>query len=74
MRIGIRLDNVVVRVSGDFSGDPAVSTDIQYEVEISGDAGERSLRELVEHVDRIAEIPNSLRGGTRVVLRRIDTG
>jgi putative redox protein len=71
---GISLDRVVVRVSENFTGDPAVSTDIQYEVEIAGDASEERMRELVEHVDRIAEIPNSLRGGTPVVLRRILPG
>jgi putative redox protein len=48
-----------------------ISKDVQYEVEISGEASEESLRELVEHVDRIAEIPNSLLGGTPVLLRRI---
>src|ERR1700680_3397880 len=71
---GIGLDKVIVRVSGDFIGEPAVSSDIQYEVEISGDANEDRLRELVEHVDRIAEIPNSLRQGTPVVLKRIAPG
>jgi putative redox protein len=64
----ITLDRVLVRVNGDFSGDPAVSTPISYTVEISGDAPEDRLRELVAHVDRIAEIPNSLRGGTEVRL------
>ncbi|MEA2647224.1 MAG: lipoyl-dependent peroxiredoxin [Chloroflexota bacterium] len=71
---GITLDRVVVRVSGDFSGDPAVSTEIQYDVEISGAASDETLRELVEHVDRIAEIPNSLRGGTAVTLRSVVPG
>ena len=70
---GIGLDKVIVRVSGDFIGEPAVSSD-KYEVEISGDANEDRLRELVEHVDRIAEIPNSLRQGTPVVLKRIAPG
>ena len=71
---GINLDRVAVRVSGNFTGDPAVSTEILYEVEIAGDASDERIRELVEHVDRIAEIPNSLRGGTKVVLRRILPG
>jgi organic hydroperoxide reductase OsmC/OhrA len=71
---GVSLDKVAVTVLGEFSGDPAVSGDIQYDVEISGSGGEESLRELVQHVDRIAEIPNSLRGGTSVSLRRIIPG
>lgn len=65
---GIRLDVVRVTVEGDFAGSPAVSTPVAYRVEISGDAEDDALRELVERVDRIAEIPNSLRGGTPVAL------
>ena len=65
---GITLEQVRVTVRGDFNGDPPVSEAVQYEVELSGDAPEERLRELVEHVDRVAEIPNSLRGGTAVSL------
>jgi len=69
--MGVALDRVVVRVTGDFIGSPAVSTDVGYEVEISGDAPPETLRELVGRVDRIAEIPNSLRSGTSVEPRAI---
>jgi uncharacterized OsmC-like protein len=65
---GITLHRVVVRVHGDFEGDPAVSTPVTYAVEVAGDAPEAQLRALVAHVDRIAEIPNSLRRGTAVSL------
>jgi uncharacterized OsmC-like protein len=71
---GIALDRVRVSVSGDFSGDPPVSTPIDYRVEIEGDADEARLRELVDHVDRIAEIPNSLRGATEVRLGETHVG
>jgi putative redox protein len=50
------------------TGDPAVWTEITYEVDVEGDAPAERLRALVEDIDRIAEIPNSLRGGTRVRL------
>jgi hypothetical protein len=60
-----------VTVRGNFSGDPAVSEEITYEVEIDGDATPERLRTLVQHVDAIAEIPNSLRDGTRVRLSSI---
>jgi putative redox protein len=66
---GIVLSRVVVHVDGGFSGNPAVSTGIPYDVEVTGDATEDALRRLVEHVDQVAEIPNSLRGGTPVRLR-----
>jgi uncharacterized OsmC-like protein len=67
---GIELRSVRVRVRGDFSGDPPVSTAIEYEVELEGDAPRERLDELIDRVDRIAEIPNSLRGGTAVRLVR----
>jgi uncharacterized OsmC-like protein len=66
--MGIALTSVRVVVEGDFSGDPPVSEEIVYRVEIDGDAPREDLQRLVRHVDDIAEIPNSLRGGTRVRL------
>jgi putative redox protein len=65
---GIELRHVRVKVKGNFVGEPAVSEEIRYEVEVSGDAPEEQLRALVDMVDEIAEIPNSLRQGTRVSL------
>lgn len=65
---GLELDRVRIRVVGDFSGDPLISDDVEYHVEVAGDAPADRLRELTEHVDRIAEIPNSLRRGTAVRL------
>ncbi len=67
---GMRLTEVRVRVHGDFAGDPPVSTGIRYDVEVSGDADEDHIAALVARVDRIAEIPGSLRRGTTV---RLDT-
>ena len=68
---GISLSQVRVTVRGDFSGEPAVSEEISYEVEVDGDAAPERLRTLVQHVDGIAEIPNSLRHGTPVRLGSI---
>jgi putative redox protein len=68
-RLGIALESVHVRVSGEFAGDPAVSGSVGYEVELTGAAPLERLQALVDHVDRIAEIPNSLRAGTPVQLR-----
>ena len=65
---GIELGSVRVRVRGGFVGDPAVSDEIRYEVEVAGDALEDQLQALVDQVDEIAEIPSSLRQGTRVRL------
>ena len=67
-RFGVVLDSVRVTVDGDFAGDPAVSGPIAYDVELRG-TGE--MEALVREVDRIAEIPNSLRQGTPVSLGEI---
>jgi putative redox protein len=69
---GIDLHRVEVTVRGDFTGNPPTSTDISYDVRVEGDAPARSLRDLVDRVDAIAEIPNSLRQGTAVRLHRAD--
>ena len=66
--VGIELSRVRVKVNGEFVGEPAVSEEIRYEVDVSGDAPEEQLRDLIDRVDGIAEIPNSLREGTSVRL------
>ena len=71
---GIELTLVRVRVRGDFVGEPAVSNDIEYEVEVDGNAPEDRLRALVAHVDAIAEIPNTLRRATLVRLANARIG
>lgn len=65
---GIELDRIRVVVRGEFGGDPAISEEISYEVDITGDAPREALEALVAKVDAIAEIPNSLRRGTTVRL------
>lgn len=73
---GFELSSVRVKVSGDFVGEPAVSDEIRYEVQVAGNATEDRLRALVDQVDEIAEIPNSLRQGTQVRLAgaKVSTG
>ena len=44
-------------------GQLGVSTPIEYQVELSGDASDEALADLVAYVDEIAEIPNSIRKG-----------
>jgi uncharacterized OsmC-like protein len=68
---GIRLTTVRVVVRGDFSGDPAVSDAVAYDVELAGAANPGQLEELVAHVDAIAEIPNSVRRETDVGLAKV---
>ena len=69
-KLGLQLRRVAVRVSSDYVGDPAVSTPITYTVSVDSDAPPEEIERLIAHVDRIAEIPNSLRAGTEVRLVR----
>jgi putative redox protein len=73
-RAGISLHRVGVTVLSDSVGDPALSTPIEYDVELEGEAADDALRELVQRVYEIAEIPNSLRRGTEVHLQSFRTG
>ena len=67
-RTGMALNRVTVRVRSDYAGSPAVSTPIEYEVEIDADASDEEIADLIALVDEIAEIPNSIRNGTEVRL------
>jgi len=69
---GIRIDRVRVAVRGSFEGEPPVSSEVQYDVELEGEGPPERLEALVQLVDRIAEIPNSLRAGTGVGVGRVD--
>jgi putative redox protein len=66
---GIRLRRGGVRVAGYFPARGSPSTPIEVDVEIDGDAAEADLAALLDEVDAIAEIPNSLRGTTPVTIR-----
>ena len=70
----IDLARVKITVRGDFTGSPCVSTEITYNIEVDGAATPEQLRDLVQHVDRIAEIPNSLRLGTAVRVGEVQVG
>jgi putative redox protein len=72
--LGVELESVRISVDGDFAGEPAVSGPIRYHVEVTSGSDPALVRELVEQVDRIAEIPNSLRQRTQVELGEIRIG
>ena len=67
---GIRLDRVAVTVDGDFPARGAPSTPIVVDVEVRGDADAKMLGQVLDEVDRVAEIPNSIRGTTPITIRR----
>lgn len=67
--LGIQLSRVAVTVDGNFPARGEPSSPITMDVEIDGDAEVERLSELLDLVDGLAEIPNSIRGTTPVTLR-----
>jgi uncharacterized OsmC-like protein len=65
--LGIALDGVKVRASGDFDADTWTSTGIAYQVELAVDSDRVSIDRLLQRVDDVAEIPRALRAGTTVI-------
>jgi putative redox protein len=68
--MGIAVRRVSVDVDGDFPGRGSASTPIDVAVTIDADADDGRVDALLAEVDRVAEIPNSLRGTVPVVIRR----
>ncbi|HEX5590264.1 MAG TPA: OsmC family protein [Candidatus Limnocylindrales bacterium] len=68
--MGITIRRVAVEVDGDFPGRGAASTPVDVVVEIDAEADDAAVDALLAEVDRVAEIPNSLRGTTPVSIRR----
>ena len=65
---GIAVNDVEVEVDGDFDAERQPASNIVYRVQVNADAGEEEIHELVMYVDSIAEIQNTIRGGTPVKL------
>jgi uncharacterized OsmC-like protein len=66
---GITVHNVAVEVDGDFEAERQPASNIVYRVKVDADASEEKLQELILYVDSIAEIQNTLRVGTPVILQ-----
>lgn len=67
-RRAIRVQAVHVTVGADWGGDPVRAQNVTYSVTVEAEAPEAEILELIRHTDRVAEIPNSLRLGTKVEL------
>ena len=66
---GLEITSVEVIVSGEFGAEGEPGRNIQYEVKIAADAKEEEIRHLIAHVDKVAEVHNTLRVGTSVTLK-----
>jgi putative redox protein len=68
---GLAVNSVKVTVNADWGGEPVRAQNVSFSVVVEGDASEPQIRDLIQHTDRVAEIPNSLRLGTEVKLAGI---
>jgi len=67
-KFGVKIKSVHIEVSGDWGGQPVRAQNVTLSARVEADAPAEKIRELIEHTNRVAEIPNSLRLGTDVNL------
>ena len=69
---GLKVERVEVEVDGEFGAEGESARNVSYQVRVTAQAGEAEIRELMQYTDRVAEIQNTLRVGTPVVLSNIE--
>ena len=70
-KLGILIKSVQVDVQADWGGEPVRAQNVTYSTRIEAEASEADILALIDQTDRVAEIPNSLRFGTTVMLTEI---
>jgi len=70
---GIQVQDVKVEVEGDFGAEGEPARNVTYHAEITAQAGEDQIRALALETDRVAEIQNTLRIGTPIILKSVET-
>ena len=68
----INVERVEVEVDGDFSAEGAPAKNVSYRARVTADASEEDVKELMKFTDTVAEIQNTLRIETPVVLRQME--
>lgn len=72
LRRNMDIASVEVEVAGQFGKEGEPATDIRYEVKVMApECTEEAIRALIQHVDGVAEIHNTLRRGVSVSLNMI---
>ena len=69
----IKVERVDVEVDGDFDAEGEPAKNVTYRAKVTSQAPEEEVRELMKFTDTVAEIQNTLRFETPVVLTDIDT-
>jgi uncharacterized OsmC-like protein len=67
---GIKVERVEVEVAGDFGAEGEPAKNVTYHANVTAQASDEEVRELMKYTDQVAEIQNTLRVGTPVTLSR----
>jgi len=68
----IKVERVEVNVEGDFGAEGEHAKNVKYQAKVSAQASEEEIREMLAFTDTVAEIQNTLRIGTSVLLSQIE--
>ena len=68
----LKVERVEVEVNGDFGGEGDPAQNVVYHAKVFSDAREDDIRDLMKFTDTVAEIQNTLRNGTPVILTEIE--
>jgi uncharacterized OsmC-like protein len=68
----LSVESAEVEVEGDFGAEGEPARNVTYRARVAARAGEAEIRDLMIHVDRVAEIQNTLRVATPVTLSSIE--
>lgn len=69
---GIEVSRVEVEVAGEFGGEGEPARNVTYAAKVWAKAPEETIRDLMRHTDRVAEIQNTLRNGMKVDLTHVE--
>ena len=69
---GLEVERVEVEVEGEFGAEGEPARNVSYRAKVTAQASEAQIRELMSQTDRVAEIQNTLRLETPVILSGIE--
>jgi organic hydroperoxide reductase OsmC/OhrA len=69
---GVSVERVEVEVTGEFGAEGEPTRNVTYTAKVWAHAPDQTIRDLMSHTDRVAEIQNTLRTGAAVTLGRAE--
>lgn len=69
---GIEIESVQVEVNGEFGGEGEPARNVSYQASVAAKASRETILDLMQHTDTVAEIQNTLRQASTVLLTECD--